>query len=127
MRDGLLKIVLLLWALPLVLFWGWYGLSVNGVDFGTVLLSRELNELVFRLYGQMLGVAPDKVPAMIAGACVIDTGVIGAIAAWRWRALWYPPAAGFVAARLAGLSRGGEGEGGAPATAGQDGRAHPAE
>jgi hypothetical protein len=44
-----------LWAAPLVLFWGWFFLSLNDINFGYVMLSRQLHDLVFQLYGQMLG------------------------------------------------------------------------
>lgn len=90
MRDGVVKLIVLLWALPMVLFWGWYALSLNDLNLGTIFLSRELHDLVFRLYGRMLGVPPDEVPAMVASACAFDTAAVLSIVAWRWRDDWYP-------------------------------------
>ncbi|MEC9344568.1 MAG: DUF6105 family protein [Pseudomonadota bacterium] len=87
-----MRIILLLWAVPLGLFWSWYALSANDISFGTVFLSRELHDLVFDIYGHSLGVPATDIPAMIAWACFVDTALIGAIAAWRWRAAWWPQA-----------------------------------
>ena len=52
MRD-----VLAFWALPLVVFWGWYFLSLYNIHFGYVLLTRQAHDLLFDLYGDMIGVA----------------------------------------------------------------------
>jgi hypothetical protein len=74
-----------LWALPLVLFWGWYFLSINDIHFGYVLLTRQGNELVFELYGELLGIDPATIPALVARACIVDTLLILAIWAFRRR------------------------------------------
>lgn len=78
--------VLIFLALPLGSFWGWYFLSLNDVNFGSVYLSRELHDLVFRLYGEMLGVAPETVPWLIAEACAFDMLIVAGIWALRRRA-----------------------------------------
>jgi hypothetical protein len=80
-----MKYVVAIWASPLVLFWGWYFLSLNDINFGTVYLTRQLHDLVFQLYGQMLGVAPGSIPGMIAEACIFDTLVVVALWALRRR------------------------------------------
>ena len=85
-----MRYILILWAVPLALFWGWYALSVNDLNFGSIYLSRQLHDAVFAVYGQTLGVAPETIPPMLAWACIVDTGIIGAIAAFRWRAAWWP-------------------------------------
>ena len=91
-----MRIILLLWAVPLCLFWGWYTLSFYDISFGTVFFSRGLHDLVFKLYGQTLGVPASEVPAMVAWACALDTTLIGGLAAWRWRKGWYPQAAAYL-------------------------------
>ncbi len=58
-----MKYVIAIWAAPLVLFWGWFFLSLHDINFGSVYLSRQLHELVFKLYGEMLGVDPGSIPA----------------------------------------------------------------
>jgi hypothetical protein len=80
-----MKYVLLAWAAPLGLFWGWFFLSANDINFGSIYLSRALHELVFELYGDMLGVAPETIPWLVAKACIFDTLLILAIWAFRRR------------------------------------------
>ena len=80
-----MKYIFAAWALPLVLFWGWYFLSLNDMHFGFVMLSRAVHDLVFQIYGDMLGIDPAAIPGLVARACVLDTLVIGAIWAFRRR------------------------------------------
>ena len=80
-----MKYVFALWATPLVLFWGWYFLSFNDMHFGYVLLTRQAHDLIFQLYGQMLGIDPTIIPGMVAKACVLDTFILLAIWAFRRR------------------------------------------
>lgn len=101
MRHGIIKLVILLWALPMVLFWGWYALSINDLNFGTIFFSRDLNILVFDLYASTLGISPAEVRDALAGACIFDSMLVLAIVAWRLRQSWYPQLSGFIAARLA--------------------------
>jgi hypothetical protein len=74
-----------LWVAPLVLFWGWFFLSLNDMNFGYVMLSRQLHDLVFQLYGQMLGIDPAIIPGMVARACVFDGFLLLALVAFRRR------------------------------------------
>ncbi|MFZ1813009.1 MAG: DUF6105 family protein [Rhizobiaceae bacterium] len=87
-----MRILLAMWVIPMVLFWGWYGLSAYDLSMGTAFLSRDMHDLVFHLYGQVLGIPGSEVPAMVAGACAFDTAIVFAIAAFRWRDAWYPQA-----------------------------------
>ncbi|UVK37088.1 hypothetical protein LHFGNBLO_004082 [Mesorhizobium sp. AR10] len=74
-----------LWAAPMALFWGWFYLSLNDINFGYVMLSRQLHDLVFQLYGQMLGIDPAIIPGMVARACVFDGFLLMALWAFRRR------------------------------------------
>lgn len=87
-----MRIILILWSAPLVLFWGWYGLSANDISFGTVFFSRQLHDAVFEIYSRTLGVPASEIPSMLAWACFVDTLLIVSIAAWRWREHWTPQA-----------------------------------
>ena len=80
-----MRYVLALWAAPLVLFWGWYFLSLNDINFGYLMLSRQVHDFAFDMYGQILGLDPAEIPALIFRACVFDTLIIGAIWAFRRR------------------------------------------
>jgi hypothetical protein len=80
------------WALPMGIFWGWYFLSLNDMNFGYVMLTRDVHDLLFQLYGQMLGVEPATIPPLVAKACILDTLLILAIWAFRRRreiAAWF--------------------------------------
>ncbi|MEZ5811499.1 MAG: DUF6105 family protein [Rhizobiaceae bacterium] len=80
-----MRYVLIFWAVPMSLFWGWYYLSFNDINFGMLFFSRALHDFVFDVYASQLGVAPEVLPPMIAKACVVDTFLIAGILAWRRR------------------------------------------
>lgn len=73
------------WALPMGIFWGWYFLSLNDMNFGFVMLTRQVHDLLFQLYGNMLGIEPETIPPLVAKACILDTAIILAIWAFRRR------------------------------------------
>ncbi|MCB1418439.1 MAG: hypothetical protein KDJ74_05320 [Notoacmeibacter sp.] len=77
--------LLIFWALPLLAFGGWYYLSFNDINFGSIYLSRALHDAVFQLYGDILGVAPETIPGMLAKAIAFDTVLILGIFAFRRR------------------------------------------
>ena len=85
-----MRILLLLWAFPLVFFWGWYGLSYNNINFGIAFLSRHTHDVVFALYGNILGMPAADVPLALVEIFAFDSVLIFALAAWRWRKSWYP-------------------------------------
>ncbi|MBS3651376.1 hypothetical protein KEU06_22430 [Pseudaminobacter sp. 19-2017] len=80
-----MRIILALWAAPLLAFWGWFGLSYYDMNFGYVLLTREAHELIFQLYGEILGIDPVTIPSLVAKACVFDTFILLGIWAFRRR------------------------------------------
>ena len=80
-----MRYLLWLWFTPLVLFWGWFGLSYNDVSFGFTFLSRDLHDLVFRIYGSLLGIDPSTIPWLFLKACIFDTVLIFCIVAFRKR------------------------------------------
>jgi Family of unknown function (DUF6105) len=80
-----MRYLIALWVSPLALFWGWYFLSLNDINFGYIMLSRRLHDLVFQLYGEMLGIDPATIPALVARACLFDTFLVGCLIAFRHR------------------------------------------
>ncbi|ORE99002.1 DUF6105 family protein [Aurantimonas sp. 22II-16-19i] len=89
-----MRALLILWFTPLVAAFGWYFLSLADVGrtFGGVYLSRDLNEGVFLVYGELLGVEPDRLPAMLAAGIGLDTALVTGIVAFRRRrriAAWW--------------------------------------
>jgi hypothetical protein len=80
-----MRYLLAAWAVPLALFWGWYFLSLNDMNFGYIMLTRQMHDFVFEIYGQVLGVDPATIPPLVAKACVFDTFFIAALFAFRRR------------------------------------------
>lgn len=92
-----MKYVFALWAIPLILFWGWYGLSYFDINMGYVMLTRQAHDLVFQIYGDTLGIDPAIIAPMIAKACIIDTAILLAIWAFRRRKTLVPRVRAFIA------------------------------
>ena len=80
-----MRYLLAAWAAPLVLFWGWYFLSLNDMNFGYVMLTRNMHDFVFQIYGQILGIDPATIPGLVAEACVFDSLFVAALYAFRRR------------------------------------------
>lgn len=85
------------WAFPLLLFWGWYFVSLNDWNFGYVLLTREAHDLIFQVYAQLFGdwtlkltgervtLDPGEIPGLLARTFLFDTGLLAALVAFRRR------------------------------------------
>jgi Family of unknown function (DUF6105) len=79
-----MRYILIFWGAPMSLFWGWYFASLN--DLGSSgIFSYTGHQLVFHIYGQVLGVDPAIIPGLAARACVFDTFLIFGILAFRRR------------------------------------------
>jgi hypothetical protein len=76
---------LFLWAGPIAFLGAWYGLSYHDVSFGFFMLTRETHDLVFTIYGNVLGIPPETIPPLVAKALVVDTLIVLAIIAFRRR------------------------------------------
>ncbi|QRM55044.1 DUF6105 family protein [Sinorhizobium sp. BG8] len=81
-----MKWFLILWAGPIALLGSWYGLSYYDMSFGIFMLTRDAHDLVFRIYGHILGVPPEVLPPLVARAIVVDSLVVFAVIAFRRRA-----------------------------------------
>ena len=62
----------------------------NDWHMGTRIFSRELHDLVFGLYGKMLGMDPKELPGLLAKAVAFDSLIVLAIVAFRMRKKWWP-------------------------------------
>ena len=82
-----MKYILIFWAIPMSLFWGWFGLSYYDINFGYVMLTRQVHDILFGLYAEMLGIDAATIPWLVAKACIFDTLIILAIWAFRRRKL----------------------------------------
>jgi hypothetical protein len=87
-----MKWFLILWACPVILLTGWYGLSYYDMNFGIFMLTRQTHDLVFAIYGNILGMPPETVPPLVARAIAFDSLLVFAIIAVRKRReirAWY--------------------------------------
>lgn len=87
-----MKWFLFLWAGPVALLFGWYFLSLNDMSFGIFMLTREAHDLVFRIYGNILGIDPALLPPMVMRAIAVDSLFVVALVAFRRRktiAAWW--------------------------------------
>jgi hypothetical protein len=87
-----MKTLLLLWALPITILGAWYGLSYYDMSFGIFMLTRDAHDLVFQIYGNILGIAPETIPPLVLRAIIVDSLILFAIIGYRRRkqikALW---------------------------------------
>ncbi|KSV63564.1 MULTISPECIES: DUF6105 family protein [Sinorhizobium/Ensifer group] len=87
-----MKWFLILWACPVMFLTSWYGLSYYDMSFGFFMLTRQTHDLVFQVYGNVLGIPPETIPPLVARAIVFDSFVVFAIIGFRKRreiAAWY--------------------------------------
>ena len=87
-----MRYILIFWALPMSILWGWYFMSYYDINFGLLFFSRLVHDFAFEFYGNILGIEPSTIPPLVARACIIDTGLIFAIYAFRKRkaiAAWW--------------------------------------
>lgn len=73
------------WLIPVGFLVAWYGLSAHDIAFGTTFFSRDMHDLVFGIYADMLGIAPEAIPPLLLKALVLDTALILGLIALRKR------------------------------------------
>ncbi|TPW27180.1 DUF6105 family protein [Pararhizobium mangrovi] len=80
-----MKWFLILWAGPIGFLGLWYGLSYYDLNFGMFFFSRQMHDLVFRIYGNILGIPPESIPPLVLKALALDTTVLMALVVLRRR------------------------------------------
>lgn len=91
-RENRMKWFLVFWATPILLLGSWYGFSYYDMHFGVFMLSRQAHDLVFQVYGNALGIAPETIPPLVLRAIIVDSAIVFAIIAFRRRrkiAAWW--------------------------------------
>lgn len=71
-----MKVFLILWIMPIILLGGWYGLSYYDLNFGFRILTRDLHDLVFAVYGNLLGIPPEEIPVLVLKAIIFDSFLV---------------------------------------------------
>jgi hypothetical protein len=80
-----MKWFLLAWLIPVVLLGSWYGLSYHDMHFGFVMLTRRAHDLVFQIYGNILGMPPEVIPRLVIKAIFVDSLIVIGIVIFRYR------------------------------------------
>lgn len=80
-----MKWFLILWAGPVTLLGSWYWLSYYDMSFGFYMLTRQTHDLVFEIYGNILGLPPESLPPLVVRAIAVDSLIVFAILAFRKR------------------------------------------
>lgn len=80
-----MKWILFFWAAPLAILGGWYYLSYYDINFGYIMLSRPMHDLVFQIYGNVLGIAPESIPPLVLKAVCVDSLILFGIVAFKRR------------------------------------------
>ena len=76
----------------MLLLGAWYGLSYYDMSFGFFMLTRQTHDLVFQIYGNVLGIPPENLPPLVARAIAVDSLIVLSIVAFRKRkqiAAWW--------------------------------------
>ncbi|MGV1917140.1 DUF6105 family protein [Rhizobium sp. 22-785-1] len=87
-----MKWFLILWAGPVLFLGTWYGLSYYDMSFGFFMLTRQSHDLVFQIYGNVLGIPPETIPPLVARAIMVDSLLVFALIGFRKRkaiAAWW--------------------------------------
>ena len=80
-----MKYFLIFWLLPVGFLAGWLYLAQNDIHFGMMFFSRDMFDMVFGIYANVLGVDPETLPPLIWKALIVDTLIVLGILAFRKR------------------------------------------
>jgi hypothetical protein len=76
---------LVLWLVPVLFLMLWLHLASNDYSFGTYFFSRDVFDLVFGIYSEILGIEAEKLPPLIYRALFVDTLIVAALFALKRR------------------------------------------
>jgi hypothetical protein len=80
-----MKLFLALWAGPVMFLGAWYWLSYYDMSFGIFMFTRQVHDLVFQIYGNVLGIPPESIPPLVARAIAFDSLLVFSIVGFRKR------------------------------------------
>jgi Family of unknown function (DUF6105) len=78
-----MRYFLLFWVLPVGGLALWLFMASNDYSFGMMFFSREMFDLVFGVYADILGVDPAILPPLVYKALVVDTLIVAALFALK--------------------------------------------
>jgi hypothetical protein len=80
-----MKWLLIFWAGPIFFLGSWYWLSYYDMSFGIFMYTRQVHDLVFRMYGGILGIPPQDIPPLVMRAIVVDSVLLFSLVGFRRR------------------------------------------
>jgi hypothetical protein len=80
-----MKWLLIFWAGPIFFLGSWYWLSYYDLSFGLFMYTRRVHDLVFQVYGHVLGIPPESIPPLVMRAIVVDSLLLFSLVAFRKR------------------------------------------
>ena len=80
-----MKWFLLFWGGPIFFLGSWYWLSYYDISFGIFMYSRQVHDLTFQVYGEILGLPPESIPPLVLRAIIIDSLVVFGLIGLRKR------------------------------------------
>jgi Family of unknown function (DUF6105) len=80
-----MRYFLALWVLPVGGLVAWLFMAANDYSLGTFFFSRAMYDLVFGVYGEVLGVEPATLPPLVYKALIVDTLIVAALFALKRR------------------------------------------
>ena len=80
-----MRFFLVLWVLPVGGLAVWLFMASHDYSFGTMFFSRDMFDLVFGIYANILGVDAAVLPPLIYKALVVDTLIVAALFALKRR------------------------------------------
>lgn len=80
-----MKWLLIFWAGPIGFLASWYYLSYYDMSFGIFMYTRQVHDLVFQIYGHILGIPPEEIPPLVARAICLDSLLLFSLVAFRKR------------------------------------------
>jgi hypothetical protein len=82
-----MKWFLIFWAGPIFFLGSWYWLSYYDMSMGVFMYTRQMHDLVFQIYGNILGIPPETIPPLVMRAIAFDTLLVFSMIAYRKRAI----------------------------------------
>jgi hypothetical protein len=82
-----MKWFLIFWAGPIFFLGSWYWLSYYDMSMGVFMYTRQMHDLVFQIYGNILGIPPETIPPLVMRAIAFDTLLVFSLIAYRKRAI----------------------------------------
>jgi hypothetical protein len=80
-----MKWFLVFWGGPIFFLASWYWLSYYDMSFGIFMYTRQVHDLTFQVYGEILGLPPESIPPLVLRAIIFDSLLVFSLIGFRKR------------------------------------------